>query len=234
MLVYAIVPARSGSKGFPHKNIQKINGKELVSYSINHAIQLPSVKRVFISTDSQPYADIGKKYGAEAPFLRSEYSASDTAMEEDILKDLRIKFKNHNIEEPDLIVWLRPTFVFRNVDHVEACIQALANNNGYTAARTVVESECRLYKVDNDQLIPAFDDQGRSMIRRQELGCHFKVFSTDVIRFKGNKFSNNFLGNNCFAKITDKICGLDIDDEFDFTLVKSLVESDAEVCKDYV
>lgn len=234
MLIYSVIPARSGSKGFPHKNIQKINHNELISYSINHAKKIQSVSRVFISSDSQEYVEIGKKYGAEAPFLRSEYAASDTAMEEDILKDLRINFKKHNIDEPDLLVWLRPTFIFRNIDHIEECIQALVCNIDYTSARTVVESECRLYQVNNNQLISTFDDQGRSMIRRQELGSHYKVFSTDIIRFKGNDFSNDFLGRKCFAKITDKICGLDIDDEFDFTLVKSLVESNAEVCQDYV
>ena len=33
----AIIPARGGSKGIPQKNIKKLNGLELIAYSIKYA-----------------------------------------------------------------------------------------------------------------------------------------------------------------------------------------------------
>ena len=48
-----IIPARSGSKGIKDKNILKLNGKELFSYSVNFAKKLKFVKDIIFSTDSK-------------------------------------------------------------------------------------------------------------------------------------------------------------------------------------
>lgn len=235
MKVYAIIPARSGSKGLPDKNIKKIAGKPLLAYSIDFAKKLTCVDKIICSTDSQSYAELAKEYGAEVPFLRSDYAARDSAMEQDILKDLREKFKENNIDEPDLVVWLRPTFVFRNVEHVTACVNILKNDNTFSSARTVVNTENRLYHIDEKNcLIPNFDDKSKSMIRRQDMPKSYKVFSTDIIRFKNNQFDDDFLGRNVHAVVTDVICGLDIDDYYDFVIVKNIIENAPEIVNEYL
>jgi CMP-N-acetylneuraminic acid synthetase len=180
------------------------------------------LERIFCSTDSAEYADVARRCGAEVPFLRSAEASSNTAMEQDILKDLYRSFENHNIPQPDLIVWLRPTFIFRSLQDVRACIDMLFNDPEMTAARTVCESECRLYSVENGFLIPNFDDGGKSMIRRQDIGHRYKVFSTDVLRSAGKDIGDDFLGRKVGAVITDKICGLDIDDETDFQIAEAV------------
>ena len=150
MKVYAIVPARSGSKGLTNKNIKLIGERPLIDYSIKFAKKLSSVSRIFCSTDSAKYAEIARKFGAEVPFLRSKEAASDNAMEQHILLDLREKFKLKNIPEPDIVVWLRPTFVFRCVKDVEECIQLLKSDGSISASRTVVSAENRLYRIPNN------------------------------------------------------------------------------------
>jgi CMP-N-acetylneuraminic acid synthetase len=234
MNIYAIVPARSGSKGLPDKNIRILAGKPLLSHSIDFAKRLSGVNRVFCSTDSELYAGLAREYGAEVPFLRSSEAAADTAMEQDILKDLRVKFAAENIEEPDLIVWLRPTFVFRDVKHVEECIQSLVDDINFTAARTIVPAENRLYRINDDLLVADFDDQNKSMMRRQDMPNSYKVFSTDVFRFKNNDFGDDFLGNKIKAVITSATCGLDIDDIFDFEVVRNIIENTPELVNEYM
>ena len=66
----AIIPARSGSKGVPEKNIKLIGGIPLFAYSIIIAKMIPSVDRIIVSTDSEEYAEIAGKFGAEPPLLR--------------------------------------------------------------------------------------------------------------------------------------------------------------------
>jgi CMP-N,N'-diacetyllegionaminic acid synthase len=226
MKVYAIIPARSGSVGYKDKNIKKIDNKPLLAYSIEFAKELKCVDRIFCSTDSQKYANIAIKYGAEVPFLRSVESSSSNSMEDDVLKDLREKFKLYNIDEPDLIVWLRPTFIFRSIEDVTKCVDLLKTDQTLTASRTVIQTENRLYRIDDNLLLSNFIDKGKSMIRRQDIEESFKVYSTDVFRFKNNNFTDSFLGDKISPVITNKICGLDIDDEFDFNLVKCIVEND--------
>ena len=234
MRIYAIVPARSGSVGLKDKNIKLLAGKPLIAYSINFARRL-GVDRVFCSTDSNTYAQIAKEYGAEVPFLRSASASISTAMEQDILNDLYYNFSQFEIEQPDVIVWLRPTFVFRDIDSVNKCIEILKSNKNITSARTVCESECRLYDIDqNNMFIPTFDDGEKSMIRRQDIGTRYKVFSTDVFRADEFNTTEDFLGRHVAAVPINKICGLDIDDEFDFRLVESLITNCYELVKEYL
>lgn len=233
MKIYAIIPARSKSQGLKNKNILPILGKPLLSYSIDFAKKL-NVDRIFCSTDSEEYADISMKYGAEVPFLRSDDASSSTSMEQDVLKDIYEKFEIHSIEQPDYIVWLRPTFVFRNLLDVQKCISLLVEDETLTSARTVCEAESRLYKINENRILkPDFEDYNKSMIRRQDVGERYKVFSTDVIRADKKCIDDNFLGNNVAAVITNKFCGFDIDDEVDFKIVESIIINNSELIEKY-
>jgi CMP-N,N'-diacetyllegionaminic acid synthase len=232
-LIYAVIPARSGSKGLQNKNIRLLKGKPLIYYSIQFAKKL-NVDKIICSTDSEHYAEIAKDYGAEVPFLRSSWAAADNAMEQDILKDMYEKFVLSGIKKPDIIVWLRPTFVFRNIQDVKRCINILKLKPEFSAVRTVCESEARLYDINGDHLIPEFDDHGKSMIRRQDIGKRYKVFSTDVFRFASDNLTDDFLGRNIAAVVTNKICGLDIDDEIDFSIVECLINHKKDMINEYL
>jgi CMP-N-acetylneuraminic acid synthetase len=224
-LIYAIIPARSGSKGISNKNIKLLNSKPLIAYSISFAKAL-NVDKIICSTDSHKYAQIALKYGAEVPFLRSEKASSDQAMEEDILLDLYEKFDQHSIPYPDLFVWLRPTFVFRDLKTIQKCIQLLLSSKQYSSARTICETEGRLYKLENNEIIiPQFNDYGKSMIRRQDIGKFYKVFSTDIFRGKPKNCNPDFLGRNVFGIEIPKLCGFDIDDKADFNIIEMIIKT---------
>lgn len=76
----AIIPARGGSKGLPGKNIKLLNGKPLIAYTIEAALKSKRISRVIVSTDDEEIARISIQYGAEVPFLRPDFLATDTAM----------------------------------------------------------------------------------------------------------------------------------------------------------
>lgn len=69
--VIAIIPARSGSKRIPNKNIIDFDGRPLIASTIQSAIESNCFERIIVSTDSEKYANIAKKLGAEVPFLRN-------------------------------------------------------------------------------------------------------------------------------------------------------------------
>ena len=66
-----IIPARSGSKRIPDKNITVINGHPLIAYTIHAAKKSGIFDKVYVATDSALYAEIAKSYGAEVPTLRA-------------------------------------------------------------------------------------------------------------------------------------------------------------------
>ena len=73
----AIIPARGGSKRIPRKNIKEFNGKPIIGYSIEKALESNLFKKVFISTDDKEIAEIAENFGAEVPFIRPKELSDD-------------------------------------------------------------------------------------------------------------------------------------------------------------
>ena len=106
--IYAIIPARGGSKGVPRKNIRLVGGHPLIAYSIVAARQCRRIDRVIVSTDSPEIADIARAYGAEAPFLRPPELAQDASGDIDFIRHALDWFQQHDHAEPEMLVHLRP------------------------------------------------------------------------------------------------------------------------------
>src|SRR2546421_8423827 len=83
--VFALIPARGGSKGVPRKNIKLLAGYPLIAYSIAAAKLCPLIDRIVVSTDSDEIADTSKKYGAEVPFMRPPALASDKSPDREFI-----------------------------------------------------------------------------------------------------------------------------------------------------
>lgn len=229
--IWAIIPARSGSKGLPGKNIRTLAGKPLIAHAINFAKKSDVFEKVLLSTDSEEYAAIGEKFGAWVPFLREATAAQDSSMEEDALEDLDAKLRLNNIAFPDIIVWLRPTFPFRSVEDLKAGLYKLVDS--VDSVRLVTEGESRLYEIQNDYLVPKFEDGGRSMIRRQEFPAVYKVFHTDIFWYRNIKKGKKFLGDKVRPLLVHKICAMDVDGIEDFEMIESLMASNNHLIRKY-
>ncbi|HIC43460.1 MAG TPA: acylneuraminate cytidylyltransferase family protein, partial [Sulfurimonas sp.] len=81
MKTVAFIFARGGSKGLPGKNIRPLCGKPLIVWSIEHALVVKRIDRVFVSTDSDEIADVARNHGAEVPFIRPADLARDHSPE---------------------------------------------------------------------------------------------------------------------------------------------------------
>src|SRR5258706_7572018 len=77
MLVLGLVPARSGSKGVPGKNVRPLAGHTLLEYTARAARESGVLDRVILSTDSLEIADAGRRAGLEVAFMRAAALAGD-------------------------------------------------------------------------------------------------------------------------------------------------------------
>jgi len=66
----AIIPARAGSKRIPRKNIRAFDGKPIIAYSIEAALQSELFDEIVVSTDDEEIAAVAEGFGARAPFRR--------------------------------------------------------------------------------------------------------------------------------------------------------------------
>jgi N-acylneuraminate cytidylyltransferase len=141
--VISLVTARSGSKGVPDKNIKNIGGHSLLDWSIKSSLKAQSISNVYLSTDSEIYANIGKQCGALVPFLRPKELASDTANDLDVIKH----FLSVIDEKPDALVHIRPTTPLRDPSILNKAIEIFfSKKDELTSLRSVHEMSESAYK----------------------------------------------------------------------------------------
>jgi CMP-N,N'-diacetyllegionaminic acid synthase len=227
MLVYALILARSGSKGVPHKNIRPVAGHPLLAYSIAFAKKI-KVARIIVSTDSPHYRDIAIDYGAECPYLRGAKASSDTAIDEDILADLAENLPRCGIAMPDIWVRLKPTSPFRTIKSVETAIGLLADDN-VDSVRIVSETEARVHAINPEGYLEPLSpgwDRGRSVMLRTEFPTAYNPFDLHVFRHAGWVARGaQYMGRRVVPIVEHKVTGIDIHCEEDFDIVETLISA---------
>jgi len=125
----ALIPAKKNSKRLPNKNIKKINGKPLIWYSINAALNSKKISKVIVSTDCKKIAKMSVKFGAEVPFLRpKKLSGSKTPLIYVCKHALSFMKKKVNNNYSEIVV-LQPTSPLRTSKDIDNCINIYKNKN---------------------------------------------------------------------------------------------------------
>jgi CMP-N-acetylneuraminic acid synthetase len=186
MKIVALVPARSGSKGFPHKNVARLGGKSLVELAVKVGLDCDSVQSVYISTDSMAYETLAIQAGAQSLGLRPRDLASDTAKSVDVALD----FLKRLAEPADCLVLLQPTSPMRHPEDISKMIEILKNQKADAVVSVEKLEEPhpnKLKKITSDGFIAPFLGQTSSEVPRQSLPEVFKlngalyVIRTDVL-----------------------------------------------------
>jgi len=120
--IIGFIFARGGSKGVPGKNIKLFNGKPLIAWSIQQALEVKAFDRVIVSTDSKEIAKVAAEYGAEVPFLRPKELAQDNSPEWLSWQHAINYIQASTKELPDLIVSIPATSPLRLSDDIQRCI----------------------------------------------------------------------------------------------------------------
>lgn len=231
MNVVAIIPARSKSKRFKNKNLALLCNKPLILHSINFAKKLKFVKKIIFTTDSSNYINLVKNYSNLIVHKRSSKSSSDKAMEEDILLDIKKKFKKKKIDFPTDILWLRPTHPLRCIKTFKKAYLTFKKNK--ETVMVVHKTESRLYKNRKGYLFSINPKlQNRSMIRSQDCRPLFSIFSGEFFRLK--KISKNFLGKKKKFIVAPKLTNFDIDNAEDLEILNNLVKFNKKKYKKFI
>jgi CMP-N,N'-diacetyllegionaminic acid synthase len=219
MNILCIIPARSGSKGLPNKNIKLLDNIPLLAHSIIQAKKSKYKMRIIVSTDSEEYAKIAKKYGAEVPFLRPIYISDDLSTDLECFQHCISYLKKNEDYYPDFIVHLRPTQPKRKIEDINNSINIFINNrNNYDSLRSVYETPKNPYKmyfIENNKLIPYFynfNDINESYNQPRQIFPTNYIHNGYIDIFNTNLLNNNTIsGNNIYPYIMNKNDNIDID-----------------------
>lgn len=223
----AVIPARSGSKGLKDKNIKELLGKPLLAYSVEAAIQSGIFDEVHVSTDSQEYADIAQKYGAQVPFLRSGELSSDTASTWEAMKYVLQQYEKLG-KKYDTITVLQPTSPLRNAEDIQGAFHFFEEKNANMISSVCEMEHSPLWSntLPHDLSMRDFEDEKIATLPRQQLPVYYRengavyILKTEYL-FK----AENIYRDNCYAYIMDRLHSVDIDNELDFMIAKTIIQN---------
>lgn len=122
MKILAIIPARGGSKGVPGKNIKLLNGKPLLGYTVEIALQSQYLTEVVVSTEDEQIREVAKNLGIKVPFIRPMALAQDNTPTIDVIIHALEWYKNQTIFF-DAVCLLQVTSPFRTLDFLDKAIE---------------------------------------------------------------------------------------------------------------
>lgn len=128
MKILAIIPARGGSKGVPGKNIKLLNGKPLLAYTSEIALQSKYLTEVIVSTEDEKIIVIAKSLGIKVPFIRPMALAQDNTSTIDAIIHALEWYENQNIFF-DAVCLLQVTSPFRTVEFLDKAIEKFIEKN---------------------------------------------------------------------------------------------------------
>jgi len=173
LTVLAIVPARSGSKSIPDKNMARLGGLSLIARAGKVLSQVPWIDRRVISTDSERYAEEGRAYGLETPFLRPTELSTDRAGALDTIVHALETCERLDRQRYALVIIAEPTSPLREPTDIELTVKTLLKT-GADSAVTVsrIDAKCHPYKVFSvvEGRLRYFSEKGKSIQGRQALG----------------------------------------------------------------
>lgn len=129
-MLIGIVPARSGSKRLPGKNMRLLNGVSLLARTITTAVRSGVMSAVYVSTDSEELAAIGRSAGARVPWLRSREAATETAPVLLAVLEVLDRLLSEGTQQPDGVILLQPTSPFRTTSTLQRAVRLYRSFGG--------------------------------------------------------------------------------------------------------
>ncbi len=231
MTILAVIPARGGSKGIPHKNIVSVHDKPLLAYTIEQARATPAIDRVIVSTDSSAIATVATKYGAEVAWRPTEISG-DKASSEAALLHVLDHLRDREHYTPDLLVFLQATSPMRQPDDIQNAINTLYRENADSLLSVTPFHGFLWRKLPTGPQSISYNYQHRQM--RQDAPEDFvENGSIYVVKTEVLRANNNRLGGKIALYPMRALDSFQIDEPDDITLIEHLMSLNDKPLPDF-
>jgi CMP-N-acetylneuraminic acid synthetase len=224
--VLGLVPARSGSKGVPGKNLRSLAGHTLLEYTAKAARESGVLDRIVLSTDSPEIAEAGRRAGLEVPFIRPAALAADDTPMVPVIQHALTEVSRHGWS-PEVVVLLQPTSPLRRPDHIRDAIRMLRDTSADSVV-TVVEvprhlSPDYVMRIEEGRLRPFLPDGARVTRRQDARAAYARDGTVYAFRRSTLERTGGIYGENCRPLLIDACDSLSIDSPADWDEAERLL-----------
>lgn len=229
--IICLIPARGGSKRVPRKNIKSFLGKPLLAWTIKAAKESGVLPRMILSTEDEEIAKIGKKYGAEVPFMRPKKLAGDKTPALPVVEHAVKWFFDKEGLSVDWVVFLEPSSPGRQAFHIREVVDLINKKKNIDSIVGVSEipahfSPLKALRMEKNSLVVRHTDGElvkNLTHRNQDIPSTYFINSA-IYAFKTSNFLNNdspsLWGNRAFGYKMDLKYALDIDTSEDWIVAE--------------
>ena len=226
--VLAIVPARAGSKGLQGKNTRILEGKPLIQYSIEAAIQSNYIDNIVVSTDSAECIEIASKLGLDTPFTRPDHLCGDEVPSAEVIKHA-IEFFQAKNKKYDLFVLLEPTSPLRTSSDIDAALELMLKQGNKSLVSVCLAEDQHpnfMFELNKSGTLKPWSNKSFMPTRRQDVSPAFFLEGSVYISYIQSFIENEtFCHEDTAAFIMPKFKSFEIDDIVDFYCVEAVMRN---------
>jgi CMP-N,N'-diacetyllegionaminic acid synthase len=232
----AFIPARSGSKRVPDKNIKLLDGHPILAYTVRAAIESRVFDSVICATDSELYADIARYYGAEVPFLRSSDISGDKSSDIEwvvwMLNMLKASGRDYEI-----FSILRPTSPFRLPQTIRRAWDIFINDTDADSLRAIEKCKQhpgKMWVIRGKRILPLLPfANGTTPWHSSQYAALPEVYAQDAsLEIAWSRIAleqNSIAGESIAPFISQGLEGFDINELEDWWMAERLVATQTAV-----
>ncbi|HTV22081.1 MAG TPA: acylneuraminate cytidylyltransferase family protein [Polyangiaceae bacterium] len=226
-LCIAAICARGGSKGVPRKNLRELHGKPLIGRAVEQALSSGLFDRVVASTDDPEMARVAAAHGAEVPFLRPPDLAQDNTNKWDVFRHLVSELEARDGRRVGVLADLDTGAALRTVEDIRGALERL-EATGADVCVTAYEADHNPYynmvELDASGLARVCIKPARPIANRQQAPAVYNL-SPAIFAIRRDALWEHDHWSQCkmTLSVIPRDRAVDIDTEFDFRLVESLL-----------
>lgn len=214
----------------PHKNVKLLGGKPLIGWIVEAARSAHMVDRVVVSTDSEEYANVARRFGAETPFLRPKEISGDTASDLEYILHALAWLDAEDEYRPAIVVRLIPTVPFQRPEDIDACIAKLQSDPELDSVMGVSEARQhpgKALKISEDKYLTPYLSEFTLNTYPHARQAHQKAyFRGNIVAARARVLTGTrtLYGERSGFHIIPREFAIDIDSEIDFLVAEALLQ----------
>jgi len=156
--ILCVLQVRGGSKGVPRKNIRKVNGKPLMTWTIESAKKSNVFDSIWVSSDSDEILEVGRQEEVNT-IKRPEELSGDEVLSVDSLHWAVGEIEKLKGITYDYVVELPVVCPLRNEDHIREAVNKLITTDAdsvISVTQMTDKHPVRMKRITDDDLIEDF------------------------------------------------------------------------------